>query len=88
MAGLAVGLPPSPLYGVELTPRSQHEAPVASMAAIESLKASDIGAFGSCRVRTHSPRPFQEVQHVKNAPSLGNRFAGTDSVFLFDGVPC
>ena len=86
MAGLAVALPPP--YGVVLIPRSQHEAPVAGMAANESLKASEIGEFGSCRVRTHSPRAFQAVQHVKNAPSLGNRFAGTDPAFLFDGVPC
>lgn len=59
MAGLAVAHPPSPpSYWVVLIPRSQHEAPVASMAAIESLKVSEIGAFGSCRLRTHSPRAF------------------------------
>ena len=58
------------------------------MAAIESFKASEISAFGSCHVRTHSPREFQELPHAKDAPSLGNRFAWTDPVFLFDGVPC
>lgn len=56
MAGLAVALPPGPAsYGVVLIPPSQHEAPVASRAAIESLKASEIGAFGSCRDRTRYP---------------------------------
>ncbi|MDE0620059.1 MAG: hypothetical protein OXH83_00170 [Bryobacterales bacterium] len=55
------------------------------MAAIKSLKASEIGAFRSCHVRTHSPRAFQELLHAKDAPSLGNRFAGTDPVFLSDG---
>lgn len=82
MAGLAVALPPSPpSYGVVLIPPSQHEAPVVGMAAIESLKLSEIGAFDSCHVRTHSPGAFQELLHPKDAPSLGNRFAGTDPVF-------
>jgi len=87
MAGLAVALPPGPpSYGVVLIPPSQHEAPVAGTAAIESLKTSKIGAFGSCHVRTHSPRAFQELLHAKDAPSPGNRFAGTDPVILSDGV--
>lgn len=74
MAGLAVAFPPSPpSYGVVLIPPSQHAAPVAGMAAIESLKVSKIGAF-------------QELLHAKDAPSLGNRFAGTDPVFLSNGV--